>query len=96
MKIKKIISVIVTISMLLSLCAMNIFAEDTSGAVIWQLKNTTAKTSPLVEYSDAEAYEGSRSLHIQHPNQRTNIKRFRLQTAISVCKPAKSITSVFM
>lgn len=74
MKIKKIISVIVTISMLLSLCAINIFAEDTSGAVIWQLKNTMAKTSPLVEYSDAAAYEGNRSLHIQHPKSANEYK----------------------
>lgn len=74
MKIKKIISVIVTVSMLLSLCAINIFAEDTSGAVIWQLKNTMAKTSPLVEYSDAAAYEGNRSLHIQHPKSANEYK----------------------
>jgi hypothetical protein len=64
MKIKKIISVIVTISMLLSLCAINIFAEDTSGAVIWQLKNTESKAE--VQYSTDAAYEGNRSIHIKY------------------------------
>lgn len=64
MKIKKIISVIVTVSMLLSLCAINIFAEDTSGAVIWQLKNTESKAE--VQYSTDAAYEGNRSIHIKY------------------------------
>lgn len=64
MKIKKIISIIAALSMLLSLCAMDIFAEDTSDAVVWQLKNTESKAE--VQYSTDCAYEGNRSLHIKY------------------------------
>ena len=62
--IKKLISILVMSAMLISLYAVNISATDTSGAVIWQLKNTEVKTG--VEYSTDAAYDGERSLHIKY------------------------------
>jgi len=66
----KFITILVTLVMtVVSFGAVSVLAEDTSGAVISELGNSSAITG--LEYSTSDAYEGERAIHITKGGEMT-------------------------
>ena len=68
--INKFISILVTLVMsVASFGAVSVFAEETSGAVISELGNSSAIAG--LEYSTSDVYEGERAIHITKGGEMT-------------------------